>query len=71
MDFQIFNKKSNMNYRIIGDRIHFVYDDLTEMDFYLDELENKINDIPVAYMSSDERAVLQKYITELKEADVI
>ena len=60
-----------MNYRIIGDRIHFVYDDLTEMDFYLDELENKINDIPVAYMSSDERAVLQKYITELKEADVI
>jgi len=60
-----------MNYKIIGNRIHLIYDDLTELNFDLDELENKINDIPIAYMSSYERADLQKFITELKEAGVI
>jgi len=57
-----------MNYKIIKNRLYLNFDKFSGMEFELDNLANKINEIPVDYMSSAERKEL---IRKLEEAGLI
>lgn len=57
-----------MKYRIEGNRLFLNYDETTKMEFDLEGLEDKIESIPVDYMSSIERNDLLKF---LKDKDLI
>lgn len=53
-----------MKYKIEGNRIFLSYDETTKMEFDLDGLEDKIESIPVDYMSSIERNDLLKFLKD-------
>ena len=53
-----------MKYRIEGNRLFLNYDETTKMEFDLEGLEDKIESIPVKYMSSIERNNLLKFLKD-------
>ncbi len=57
-----------MEYKHNGNRLLIKLDDLTELDYNIDDLEDKFSYIPVSYLSSQEKAEL---IKKLKEDKVI
>lgn len=57
-----------MEYKHNGNRLLIKLDDLTELDYNIDDLEDKFSCIPVSYLSSQEKAEL---IKKLKEDKVI
>ena len=57
-----------MEYKHNGNRLLIKLDDLTELDYNIDDLEDKFSYIPVSYLSSQEKAELFK---KLKEDKVI
>lgn len=57
-----------MEYKHNGNRLLIKIDDLTELDYNIDDLEDKLSRIPVSYLNSQENAEL---IKKLKEDKVI
>lgn len=57
-----------MEYKHNGNRLLIKIDDLTELDYNIDDLEDKLSRIPVSYLNSQEKAEL---IKKLKEDKVI
>lgn len=53
-----------MKYKIEGNRLILNYDESTKMEFDLEGLEDKIESIPVDYMSSIERNDLLKLLKD-------
>ena len=49
-----------MEYKHDGNRLLIKLDDLTELDYNIDNMEDKLNRIPVSYLSSLERDELIK-----------
>ncbi len=49
-----------MEYKHDGNRLLIKLDDLTELDYNIDNMEDKLNRIPVSYLSSQERDELIK-----------
>ena len=57
-----------MKYEILGNRLFVYYDECTKLEYDMCNLKDKIDNIPVDYMSSTERTEL---IHELEEVGIL
>ena len=57
-----------MEYKHNGNRLLIKIDDCSELDYNIDNLEDKLRRIPVSYLSSQEK---DKLIKKLKDDKVI